>query len=81
MVFEKLSAVSLKIVPKLQLASIDDPLLYCTEVESETTKQKYDVNGSFILLCLLRSSFEAALFSTTDLHVKNFIANAVLSAF
>lgn len=72
--------MSMTYVLEPQLAGIGAPHFCCSEVESETTEHKYDVNGAFIHSCPFQESFKGTMFSPTDSHMKKFIANAILSA-
>lgn len=71
--------MSMKNVSKSQLAFIGASLLCYSEVQSKTTKHKYDVNWALIPLCPFRASFKGKMFSSADLQLKTFNANTLLS--
>lgn len=78
--FGKVGLFSMKNVPESLQAGIGATLFYCSELESETSEHKYNFNCAFTSLCPFQGSFKKAMFSSTDLHMKIFIANFVLSA-
>lgn len=64
--------------PESRLAGICIPIVCCTEVEPDTTEQKYDISGPLFSYSF-QKSFRRTIFSSTDSHMKNFIANSVES--
>lgn len=77
--FEKMGVLTTNNVPKSLLAGIDAPLLSCSKNSLNSTEQKYDVNGVFIPFCLFQESFKQTPFSSIDLHMIIYTANAVHS--